>query len=374
MADAKRILVVDDHFRILDSIKSLLETSAKEYEVIGVPSAEEGILELRGEPVDLLITDVYLPGMSGGELIVRVNKLWPELPIIVITGHADKMGKEEAAKSGIVHYFKKPLEPDVFLEAVHSVMEPSDREDDGLSDEADQETDTSKMRTVTSVMEGLRSDTGAREVLLASNDGEVLYVTGGRESAFSNLTATFAKTISGIFQLAERMGSPNPFTYHYISDRTFELYFASAGLDHYVAVLYYAQSRDQTIESVWTYTKIALDNILQVLHDDRQIELPVAAVETRESEKEHDSGEDHSPLEVETDQVEHVSDEAPVTSSVPDSQLPDIDETVDLDAFWDEALAVELGDEESGEGFNIDEARRIGLIPPEFDPGSRSSS
>lgn len=373
MADVKRILVVDDNFRILESIKSLLETSGKEYEVVGVPSAEEGILEIHREPVDLLITDVYLPGMSGGELVVRVNKLWPELPIIVITGHAEKMVKGEGAKSGIVHYFKKPLEPAVFLQAVHSVMEPSARKDDGLTGDALQETVTSKTQAVKSIMETLRSETGAREVFLASSDGDVLYVTGGQESAFSILTATFADTISGILQLAERMGSPYPLTYHYISDRTFELYFATVGSDYYAAVLYYAQSRNQTVESVWTYTKIALDNILQVLHDDHQVELSAASAEHHESEKEHDSGEDLPPPGVEVGLVEHVSEEAQVISSENDSELPEIDETVDLDAFWDEAVAVELDGEESGEGLNIDDARRIGLLPPEFDPGKKSS-
>jgi hypothetical protein len=283
------------------------------------------------------------------------------------------MGKEEAAKSGIVHYFKKPLEPAVFLQAVHSAMEPTVRKDDHPSGDALRETETSKKRALTSIMERLRSDSGAREVLLASNNGEVLYVTGGQESAFSNLTETFAKTISGIFLLAKRMGSRNPLTYHYISDPAFELYFASAGSDYYVAVLYYAQSRDQTIESVWTYTKIALDDISQIRDDERQIEPQAAEVEVHESEKENASGEDLPPLEEETSPVEPISDESPVTSNILDTELPEIDETVDLDAFWDEALADELGDEENGEGMNIDEARRIGLLPPEFDPGLRSS-
>ncbi len=372
MAEVRRILVVDDHFRILDSIKSMLESSGKEYEVVGVPSAEEGILEIRSEPVDLLITDVYLPGMSGGELIVRVNKLWPDLPIIVITGHAEKMGREEAAKSGIVHYFKKPLEPAIFLEAVHSVMDPSDRKDDGPSGDALEETATSKAQAVGSIMESLRVDTGAREVLLASKDGEVIYGTGGQESAFSLLSATFTDTISGILQLAERMGSADPLTYHYISDRQFELYFATVGSDYYVAVLYYAQTLNQTIEAVWTYIKIALDNILQILHDDRQAELSVATVEYLESEEENDSPEDLPPPIEEVGLEEPVSAEALVNTNEHYSELPEIDETVDLDAFWDEALAVELGGDEGGEGLNIDEARRTGLIPPEFDPGKRS--
>ena len=50
MVDVKRIIVVDDHFRIVDSIKTMLEASWNEYEVIGVPSAEEGIFYRTDHP------------------------------------------------------------------------------------------------------------------------------------------------------------------------------------------------------------------------------------------------------------------------------------------------------------------------------------
>ena len=65
MADVKQILVVDDHFEMLEFLRSMLELSNEAYEVRAVPSAEEGILEMTRAKFDLVITDVRLPGISG---------------------------------------------------------------------------------------------------------------------------------------------------------------------------------------------------------------------------------------------------------------------------------------------------------------------
>ncbi|MFQ5435503.1 MAG: hypothetical protein ACE5FD_11560, partial [Anaerolineae bacterium] len=53
MADVKKILVVDDHFEMLELLRSMLESSDQDYEVLAVPSAEEGLLELRRTNFDL---------------------------------------------------------------------------------------------------------------------------------------------------------------------------------------------------------------------------------------------------------------------------------------------------------------------------------
>ena len=74
MADVKKVLVVDDHFEMLELLRSMLELSNEEYEVLAVPSAEEGWLEMQRTPFDLVITDVRLPGMSGFDFVRRMRK------------------------------------------------------------------------------------------------------------------------------------------------------------------------------------------------------------------------------------------------------------------------------------------------------------
>ena len=74
MADAKQILVVDDHFEMLEFLRSMLELSNQDCEVRAVPSAEEGTLEITRTKFDLVISDVRLPGMSGFEFIRRLRQ------------------------------------------------------------------------------------------------------------------------------------------------------------------------------------------------------------------------------------------------------------------------------------------------------------
>ncbi|MBK9051215.1 MAG: response regulator [Chloroflexi bacterium] len=122
MADVKQILVVDDHFEMLEFMRTVLQHSGRDYQVLAVPSAEEGMLELLRTPFDLLITDVRLPGMSGFDLIRRVRRARPELPVIMISGYGIEQGQKEAAALGVVHYFVKPLDSDLLLLTVQRTL------------------------------------------------------------------------------------------------------------------------------------------------------------------------------------------------------------------------------------------------------------
>jgi DNA-binding response OmpR family regulator len=377
MAEVKRILVVDDHFRILDSVRELLEESSSAYEVIGVPSAEEGILEISRESVDLLITDVYLPGMSGGELIVRANNLWPDLPIIVITGHAEKMGAAEAEEAGIVHYFKKPLDPGAFLAAVRSVVADEDAGQNTIITDDQHDSGTDRAREIQICMENLRDDIDAREIFLATRDGEVLYATGGFESALSNLAESMATKIRATLQLAMELGSDSPTTLQYISGSQFELFFTNAGVDHFLAILYYAQFRKRKIDPVWLRTQKAIDRLLFILLGEKAHPHSVEPSVQPESIPAHDLT-DTASFDT-PDGAEDVEEQSIPTATVPDhlitmaTELPDVDEAVDLDAFWDEAVADALDEDGRSSGLTYDEARKMGLIPSEFEGEDGSS-
>ena len=372
MVDVKRIIVVDDHFRILDSIKTMLESSGNEYEVIGVPSAEEGILEIRREPVDLLITDIYLPGMSGAELIVRVNKLWPKLPIIVITGHAEQMGRKEAAESGIVHYFEKPLEPSAFLNAVHSAIKASSVQTVEPLLGGDTNAAPGKTLAVRFIVESLRVDTKASEALLAFSDGKLIYVTERQESALSVLVSSFANTVDGMFQLAERMGSSDPLTYQLIADDKIEIHFATASTEYFISVLYYAHARSIPLDMVWAHMQTALLNILNVVQGDSVAETAHRIDEPLDSAVDEEVVDGPRISLDENDLADLLEDESPEDTNFQEVELPAIDETVDLDAFWEDALAEELGGEESLKGLDFAKARDRGLLPPEFEPGRKT--
>ncbi|MDX1614124.1 MAG: response regulator, partial [Candidatus Promineifilaceae bacterium] len=114
----KRILVIEDRSPMLEALRSVLEESDQNYQVHGVPSAEEALLELRRISFDLLITDVRLPGMSGFELVGKVKDREPNLPIIMITAYASQQGRKVAEELGVAHYLAKPVDADLLTETI----------------------------------------------------------------------------------------------------------------------------------------------------------------------------------------------------------------------------------------------------------------
>ena len=78
------ILVIDDDRAVLSTIKLLLERAAHAVEAVDHGQAGLGLLETR--PFDLLIVDIFMPGMDGFETMRLVHRSWPEMPVIVISG------------------------------------------------------------------------------------------------------------------------------------------------------------------------------------------------------------------------------------------------------------------------------------------------
>jgi len=374
MTEVKRILVVDDHFRIQDSVKSMLESSGKAIEVVGVPSAEEGILEIRRETVDLLITDIYLPGMSGAELIVRVNRLLPELPIIVITGHAEKMSPEEAASSGIVSYFEKPVEPVAFIRAVHSALAGRAHIENETVVDGYVEFGQNKTVALRFLIESLRADTGSAEVLLGTLDGKILYGTRGRESALAVLVDSFSEAVMGLYRVADRMGCDSPFTFQSISDDRIELFFASTGSGFFISILYYDESRIAEVDTIYAKAKETLASADKILGDELPSETTVQPAEVPNSVDEiYPQITPDKPFDVvDSDSLIKALEDVSEDADNDLNELLEVDEAVDLDAFWDDALNSELGGDEGSKGLDFEEAQKLGLIPPKFDPKKKS--
>jgi signal transduction histidine kinase len=85
------ILLVDDDELVRQSTAGMLEDEG--YRVVQAPDAMTGLGLLRAQAFDLLITDLVMPGMSGAVLAARVAAEKPDLPVLVITGYAERAGE-----------------------------------------------------------------------------------------------------------------------------------------------------------------------------------------------------------------------------------------------------------------------------------------
>ncbi len=119
---SRRVLIVDDQVDVRRVLRAGLEMLGQEIKVTDVPSAEEALLIISRQPVDLLITDIYLPGISGLELKDRARKRNPELRMILITGMSDEEMRQKVVNAGADAYFFKPIDMAGFLDTAQQLL------------------------------------------------------------------------------------------------------------------------------------------------------------------------------------------------------------------------------------------------------------
>ncbi|MFP2932422.1 hybrid histidine protein kinase/response regulator SinK [Pyxidicoccus sp. 3LG] len=103
----QRLLVVDDETIIRMVFRDLM---GKECEVIEAASGEEALDLLRQEPVDLIVTDKNLPGLSGLELAQQARRLYSNSRVILMTGYPSLVTTQQALELGVVDYLLKPFD------------------------------------------------------------------------------------------------------------------------------------------------------------------------------------------------------------------------------------------------------------------------
>jgi len=104
-----RILLVDDEINLCELISRGLKKISKSYNVSYVGAGQEALDFLQENEVDVLITDIRMPGMDGLELLDKVRELYQDLPAIVLTGHGDLENAIKALRLGAANYIKKPV-------------------------------------------------------------------------------------------------------------------------------------------------------------------------------------------------------------------------------------------------------------------------
>lgn len=104
------ILVIDDEKNIRTGLQAALELDG--YEVLLAADGAEGLEIALHSDIDLVITDLRMPGVSGEEVLRRVTTESPGIPVIVLTGHGTVENAVEAMRSGAYDFLTKPLNLD----------------------------------------------------------------------------------------------------------------------------------------------------------------------------------------------------------------------------------------------------------------------
>lgn len=120
MAERERILVVDDDANTRRLLQAALE--GRGYSVELAADGAEALERVRQDPFDVLISDLNMPRLNGGEVVAMAHSLQPHMGLILITGYKTNTSVLETFRHGLHAYLKKPLDLEDLYRAVESSL------------------------------------------------------------------------------------------------------------------------------------------------------------------------------------------------------------------------------------------------------------
>ncbi|MBE7896674.1 response regulator transcription factor [Paenibacillus polymyxa] len=119
-----QILLVDDESYVTESLAATIPWESLGIErVHQAASALAAVDVLEAHDIDILVTDIRMPGMTGLELIVEVNERWPHIRSLLLTGYADFEYAKKALQLKAFDYILKPVDDDEFIKCVSAAMD-----------------------------------------------------------------------------------------------------------------------------------------------------------------------------------------------------------------------------------------------------------
>jgi CheY-like chemotaxis protein len=233
---AYRILIVEDQREVSRLFRSALETLEHDLQVVEIPSGEEAILYSSRNPVDLLVTDYRLPGMSGIELMRKVRTNHPKAKILLVTGQADPKIRKEVAEAGADGFFIKPVAMADFLDAVerHLGLVETILPPEPIAVDDEQE-----IQRLPDLLSGLRQELEATAVLLLNDAGRILARAG--ELPDANAEVSFLSSLLSIQSAGQKishlLGQGSYSSWSIFDGGEYDLIFAPVGQEHAMLVI-----------------------------------------------------------------------------------------------------------------------------------------
>jgi DNA-binding response OmpR family regulator len=367
---AYRVLVVDDNHEVRRMITASIKTLEAEIDVLDVPSAEEALFIGASLPLDLVVIDIRLPGMSGLEMVDRLRKRKPEPKIILVTGVEDMVIRQKISEAGADAFFFKPIEISTFLDAVKRCLWPAPGARNPLSIGKERTTTissttvgTSKAPAANLVREPVTDTTQptladrlaelkhqlkAVSALVVNDAGQVLEEAGSAVdiSTGSALLSALMHTFCASLQVSQAMAKGNSESLQYFAAPRQCIYVAPVGMNHALFVVTAGYLGPDKLGTIYHTIHLAI-------HD---LQIILANEAAKQKEMENTLAE--LPAEITVDQE--------TLASVEDmfSKISETTGEQEVEGFW-ESLG-EKSPQHSTHGKDVlsyDQARDLGLAP-----------
>ncbi len=118
---ARTILVVDDEESILQSLEGILTDEG--FDAITVQSGAEALEKIEEVMPDLVLLDIWMPGMDGIETLIKIKEVNPNLQVVMMSGHGTIETAVKATKVGAYDFIEKPLSLEKLLLSVNNALD-----------------------------------------------------------------------------------------------------------------------------------------------------------------------------------------------------------------------------------------------------------
>lgn len=367
---AHRVLVVDDNRDVRHMITAGIKTLGAEIEVLDVPSAEEALFVNASMPLDLMVIDFRLPGMTGLEMVDRLRKRKPEAKVILVTGIEDLATRQQISEAGADAFFFKPIDINKFLDAVkrclwsspatmslppvkreQAIISPATTVAENKAPDAAVVTEVTTEPAQPSLLDRLaelKHQLKAVAALLVNDAGQVLEEAGSAVdiSTGSVLLSSLMQTFHASLLVSQAMAKGNNECLQYFAAPRQCIYVAPVGMNHALFVVTAGYFGPDKLGMIYHSIHLAVHDLQTILANDmgRMKEAEILPAEL--------------PAEITVDQetLAGVEDMFSKVSKPGDGQ--------EVDGFW-ETLG-EKGAAESPNEKNVltyDQARDLGLAP-----------
>lgn len=343
-----RVLIVDDALDLGRLWQTALRTVAPSLNIMVVPSAEEALLEANYHKIDLLLTDIRLPGMDGLELVGRMRRLHPVMKVILVTGIKDANHEESAKKLKVDAFFEKPFDLEILLDKVTGLF---GLENQGIKPQAEQmELEIPAVPTrekhLSDILTALRQELSALAVILLDQKGKIIQLSGELpvEDFESKWTPQIVKVLHAGDAVSSLLGKDVPENVLAFSGKNFDL-MLTAPVGNYSLISVLKSGRTAIRPAVaFEATTVALPELIKTLQEMGLVE---------QSEKQPAE----TIKEVELAENGQLEEDLAALLSQPEEVL----RKQDVDAFWEEVPEIKV--KSGAESLSYEEAKKRGLTP-----------
>lgn len=356
--ETKRVIIVDDEMVLGQLLQAAFATLGGKIEVAVVPSAEQASSEITGKEINLLVSDVKLPGKSGLDFTKDVKSKLPAIKVILVSGMNDPSIKDKAMDAGADAFFPKPVDMRDFLETASRLLGMNTNTHPlTFSDRIDLRSDV----IIDSLID-LRQELAAQAVTMMGFDGKIIASAGDfPDDNFSvKVLPYLLSAITNLQRVNTEMSVEKPENLFSLRGNQFDLLISSLNAG-YLLIVVMKKSRSPM------RLAIAFESISTAIAD-----LQAKITQSAKPSEVFGAG----VVEIVTTEEAVIPEK---TDQIPEGPEKEIEvlfmkgakkkmKAEDVNSFWDEATSTTTFSEPLGPGLlSFEQASKLGLTPDDIE-------